>query len=62
MRTKKTAEMDDQQLLSRLPLDFFEDDLHTDLFAVSPALMEKFANNSKTFKLELVPKEHMQDN
>ena len=50
--------MDDQQLLSGLPLDFFEDDLHMDLFAISPALMEKFANNSENFKLELVPKEH----
>ena len=50
--------MDDQQLLSQLPLDFFEDDLHTDLFTVSPALIEKFANNSENYKLELIPKEH----
>ena len=51
------AEMDDQQLLSGLPLYFFEDDLRTDLFAISPALMEKFVNNSENFKLELVRKE-----
>ena len=45
--------MDDQQLLSGLSLYFFEDDLRTDLFAISPALMEKFVNNSENFKLEL---------
>ena len=55
--TKKIAEMDDQQLLSGLPLHFFEHDLRTDLFAISPALMEKFVNNSENFKLELVWKE-----
>ena len=47
------AEMDDQQLLSGLPLDVFEDDLRTDLFAISSALIGKFANNSINFKLEL---------
>ena len=56
--------MDDQEFLkwtpSRLFFNFFlffEDDLRSNLFAVSLALMEKFANNSENFKLELVPSE-----
>ena len=44
--------MEDQEYLSGLPLD-----LRTNLFAVSPALMEKFANNAEMFNLELVPRE-----
>ena len=49
--------MEDQEYLSRLPLDFFEDDLCTNLFTISPALMEKFANNAKIFNLDQVPRE-----
>ena len=49
--------MEIKSTLSRLPLDFFEDDLCMNLFAVSPALMEKFANNAEIFKLDQVPRE-----
>lgn len=45
-RMKKMAEMDAQELLSGLPLDFFKDDLHTNLITVSPALIETFADNT----------------
>ena len=49
--------MEDKEYLSGLPLDYFEDNLRTNLFAVFLALMEKFAKTTNIFKLELVPRE-----
>lgn len=47
LQKDKLAEMAEQELLSRLSLDFCKDDWHTNLFAVSLKLMEMFTNNAE---------------
>ena len=46
-------------MLSGLPVDFFEDDLTTELArcVIAPALMEKFEKSAKTFRLDQIPAE-----
>ena len=57
LQTEKLAEMAEQELLSRLSLDFCKDDWHTNLFAVSLKLTEMFTNNGANFQLEQILKE-----